>query len=299
MAINTSITNPNLYAAATETTPEWTVTPGMVAKVIDATGGQTINIAAGGKIDVSGVLGANTFVFEGLNANDVTVQRSGMEVSILVKGEKVASIPASTTAQTLKIGGQDYNLVFSTADEQVVLGSVVVTTTAKPLVETVSFTLDTETGGSGSGTYNVYTFGGNATGNITTSIDQDNVVTFTRGGVVADTTIDLDTWASSSNHIRLTGETLVMTPALANAFNLAGRKTTIDGRTVIYTTFSGDGTVLIDGATIDADTNLMSIGFSLTVAFANGADATTEVTVTDNATLVIWSLHAEDRKSVV
>ncbi len=100
----TNVTNPNIFGIATGKSPIWKVSSGMVAKLSDASGAQTIIVARGGKLDLDGASGSNTIVFEGLSFADVDVYRDGTEarIRLLVSGETIASIPVVTDAQVLR-----------------------------------------------------------------------------------------------------------------------------------------------------------------------------------------------------
>jgi len=58
-----NILKPNLYVTETRTSPNWTVSAGMVAKVSDSPDAQTITVAQGGKLDLDGASGANLIIF--------------------------------------------------------------------------------------------------------------------------------------------------------------------------------------------------------------------------------------------
>ncbi len=79
-ASNTSLDKPNTYLIESEDTPIWTVSGGMVAKVIDAAGDQVIHIAAGGKLFLKGSDGYNVVVFDAFHLVDLTVSSSGSTV---------------------------------------------------------------------------------------------------------------------------------------------------------------------------------------------------------------------------
>lgn len=112
----THILNPNFWGTLTPQTPNWMVSSGMVAKINDAIGNQTITVALGGKLDLDGALGSNVVIFEGLAAADIQVYRSGQEarVQLVSTGETIASIPVIAAPQTLRFSnGVDKILLLS------------------------------------------------------------------------------------------------------------------------------------------------------------------------------------------
>ncbi len=110
-----SILAPNFYATETSSSPNWTASAGMTAKVNDSAGPQTITIARGGKLDLDGALGANTFVFEGVASTEVEVYRSGAEARFrsLSSGETMLSVNITATAQKLVFTDGEKELVSS------------------------------------------------------------------------------------------------------------------------------------------------------------------------------------------
>jgi hypothetical protein len=67
----TNILRPNFFGIQTASTPEWMASTGMVAKVTDATGAQSIVVGQGGKLDLDGALGANLIVLHSLASSQV------------------------------------------------------------------------------------------------------------------------------------------------------------------------------------------------------------------------------------
>lgn len=104
LAKPTNILRPNFYGIETSTTPAWKVSAGLVAKVTDADGAQTIAVAQGGKLDLDGASGANVIVLEGLQSSDVEAYRFGGEARFRLKssGETILSLPAGDSAQTIR-----------------------------------------------------------------------------------------------------------------------------------------------------------------------------------------------------
>ncbi len=109
LAKATNILKPNLYGIETAQTPNWKVSAGMVAKVTDASGNQVITVARGGKLDLDGAVGSNVIVLEGRISGEVEVYRSGTEVRfrLLESGETILSMPATSTAQTVRFVNGD------------------------------------------------------------------------------------------------------------------------------------------------------------------------------------------------
>lgn len=109
LAKASNILKPNLYGIETPQTPNWKVSAGMVAKVTDASGNQVITVARGGKLDLDGAVGSNVIVLEGRSSTEVEVYRSGTEVRfrLLESGETILSMPATSTAQTVRFANGD------------------------------------------------------------------------------------------------------------------------------------------------------------------------------------------------
>lgn len=122
----------------------------------------------------------------------------------------------------------------------------------------------------------VITFGGTATGNVTMSVNANNVATFSRGGVTATTTVsDLYNTTTKNSILLNNGENLQLSPAQATAFSLDN----IDYQLVR----SNGGKTIINTATITENTKLY--GLSTPIEFhENGVNQTT-VTVNQNVTL--------------
>ena len=122
----------------------------------------------------------------------------------------------------------------------------------------------------------VITFGGTATGNITMSVNANNVATFSRGGVSATTTVsDLYNTTIKNSILLNNGENLELSPAQATAFSLNN----IDYQLVR----SNGGKTIINTATFTENTKLY--GLSTPIEFhENGVNQTT-VNVNQNVTL--------------
>lgn len=105
----TNILRPNLYGIGTSQSPEWVISKGTVAKVTDASGGQLIVIAQGGKLDLDGAVGENVIVMDGVLSSQVSVYRAGTEARFrwTATGETILSIPVTTAAQTIRFADED------------------------------------------------------------------------------------------------------------------------------------------------------------------------------------------------
>jgi len=130
-ALSSSVTNilkPNFFGTATSLSPSWKVSSGMVARVYDAPGGQSISIAKGGKLDVDTGSGTNTVTLDGLSLSDVLVYRSGSEgrVRWLQTGETILSLPILSDTQKLVFKDGEFELRLQ--DGAYKLGSSVVPT---------------------------------------------------------------------------------------------------------------------------------------------------------------------------
>jgi hypothetical protein len=108
---DTTLASPNMFGIQTATTPSWTVSNGVVAKVIDAAGDQVIHIAAGGKLSLTGSDGHNVVVFDAFQLGDLTVSRSGSTVIFSDKAtptpHQIASIAVTSFAPSQTIGFSD------------------------------------------------------------------------------------------------------------------------------------------------------------------------------------------------
>jgi hypothetical protein len=111
LASNTLLSMPNTYLIESADTPIWTVSGGMVAKVIDAPGNQVIHIAKGGKLSLTGSEGHNVVVFDAFQLGDLTVSRSGSTVIFSDKAtptpHQIASIAVTSFAPSQTIGFSD------------------------------------------------------------------------------------------------------------------------------------------------------------------------------------------------
>jgi hypothetical protein len=100
-----------MFGIQTATTPSWTVSNGVVAKVIDALGDQVIHIAAGGKLILTGSEGHNVVVFDAFQLGDLTVSRSGSTVifsdNATPTSHQIASIAVTSFAPSQTIGFSD------------------------------------------------------------------------------------------------------------------------------------------------------------------------------------------------
>ena len=109
-ATNTTLSTPNTYLTETISSPSWTVSNGMVAKVIDASGDQVIHIAEGGKLSLTGSDGHNVVVFDAFTASQLTASRSGSTVIFSDKAtpaHQIASIAVTSYAPSQTIGFSD------------------------------------------------------------------------------------------------------------------------------------------------------------------------------------------------
>jgi hypothetical protein len=82
----------NFYAVETASTPSWTVATGVAANVVDAAGAQTIHIAAGGTLNLSGSDGNNVIVFDNYLREQLHITSSGTTVIFSDASGAVASI---------------------------------------------------------------------------------------------------------------------------------------------------------------------------------------------------------------
>ncbi|MDD2863254.1 MAG: hypothetical protein PHC99_00830, partial [Methylococcales bacterium] len=122
-ASNTTLSTPNTYLIETADTPIWTVSGGMVANVIDAAGDQTIHIANGGKLSLTGSDGHNVVVFDAFTASQLTASLSGSTVTFSDTSTTpiaIASISVTEFAPSQTIGFSDG----STADLLLVGNSI-------------------------------------------------------------------------------------------------------------------------------------------------------------------------------
>lgn len=95
--VSTLLSVSNTYLIETASTPSWTVANNMVANAIDAAGAQTIHIAAGGKLNLSGSDGQNVIVFDAYASGDLAVSHSGTTVIFTAGSTQVASIATNAT----------------------------------------------------------------------------------------------------------------------------------------------------------------------------------------------------------
>ncbi len=129
----------------------------------------------------------------------------------------------------------------------------------------------------------IYSFDGTASGDITVSIT-DNIASFTREGVQAETTVNLAGWVPGVSFIKLgDGQTLLLSAEQANTFS---RAALVDSQ--LFWVIIGSGTVLIDSDEINQNTNLLGIDPRLTVSFNDSS----EVTVAEGVRLTIHPHHA-------
>ncbi|MBB1125933.1 hypothetical protein [Thiospirillum jenense] len=123
-----ALLNPNLYGTLTSTTPTFTLPEQMRAIIIDADGGQSINIANGASLALSSSKGTNSFNIQA-DSTAFVVSRSGATVTLLDNnsGQQI-EIPATTSEQTIRFGDGSVKLVISSG--AVKLGSQALTETA-------------------------------------------------------------------------------------------------------------------------------------------------------------------------
>lgn len=254
-----TISTINFFASATATTPAWTVPNGMTAKVNDAAGAQTINVALGGMLDVQGALGANVFVFEGIT-DPVIALRNGSVVELSTTlGGIFAKIPATTTAQSVKFGA------LAAQDLQIVAGVINLNGVAVESVPVSSTFTVTDTAG-------VITFGGTATGAVTVT-NTAGTLSFARDGVDATTTVAL-TAVTSLPAVTVAGTTTV---ADANSFDAKSTEiitATISDTAANLATLTGTGNayaVTISGTTAATLAQLKSINNATTGAITLNA----------------------------
>lgn len=269
--MTTTITSPNFFAVATDTTPAWTVPSGMTAKVIDAAGAQTINIALGGMLDLQSALGANAFVFEGIT--DYIAKRNGstLELSTALGGI-FAKIPASATAQTVKLGAAAAVPLVITA------GVVTLNGTAVESVPVTSTFTVTNTAG-------VITFGGTATGVVTVT-NTAGTLSFARDGVTATTTTPILLSAVTSiPAVTVAGTTTVADANLFDAKSTEIITATISDTAANLATLTGTGNayaVTISGTTAATLAQLKTINTATTGAITLNAE-TIAVTLSGSA----------------
>lgn len=115
--------NHNYFGIETATTPEWTVSNGMVAKVVDAAGAQTIRVALGGKLEITGSNGANIFILEGVRQADCYIYRSGSTAIIINKGVEIFRDTMTVANQSIVFGGDTSNTQILTSAGGFKLGS--------------------------------------------------------------------------------------------------------------------------------------------------------------------------------
>ena len=118
----TSLSAPNTYTIETASTPSWTVSNGMVAKVIDAAGAQTIHLAVGAKLDLSATDGHNVLVFDNYIASALTATRSGTTVTFTDNStlEPIANVVVNAAAPSQTVTYSD-----GTSVELTLTGSVI------------------------------------------------------------------------------------------------------------------------------------------------------------------------------
>jgi len=108
LATKTSLDVPNLYVIETPKTPALDIKNGMVAYVIDASGDQQFNVAAGGKLILTGSNGNNQIVFQDYTASQLKVTHNGATVIFTDnsqgahQGEKIASIATDLSNAALQ-----------------------------------------------------------------------------------------------------------------------------------------------------------------------------------------------------
>ena len=95
----------NYFGIETASTPEWTVSNGMIARVADTVGAQSIRVALGGKLEITGSSGANTFILEGIKQADCFIYRAGNTAAIVHKGIEIFRDTITSTGQSIVFGG--------------------------------------------------------------------------------------------------------------------------------------------------------------------------------------------------
>lgn len=120
--------NYNYYGIETASTPEWTVSSDMYAKVVDAAGAQTIRVALGGTLEIQGSSGANTFILEGVKQADCYIYRAGTTTVIAHKGIEIFRDTATSTGQSIVFGGDTNNTLTLVNSGGVKLGGVLLNT---------------------------------------------------------------------------------------------------------------------------------------------------------------------------
>jgi uncharacterized repeat protein (TIGR02059 family) len=113
----------NFFGIETTTTPEWTVSNGMVAKVVDAAGAQRIRVALGGKLEIQGSAGANIFTLEGVRQADCYIYRAGSTAIIFHNGVEIFRDTMTADSQSIVFGGDSSNTQILTSSGGFKLGS--------------------------------------------------------------------------------------------------------------------------------------------------------------------------------
>lgn len=91
---------PNLYGSLTSDVPATMVATGVKARLTDATGAQTLNLAAGGALNLTGATGNNRINIDG-EAGAFSASRSGAQVTLTGSDGTELVVTARDTAQTL------------------------------------------------------------------------------------------------------------------------------------------------------------------------------------------------------
>ncbi|MDP2902957.1 MAG: DUF4347 domain-containing protein [Methylovulum sp.] len=278
----TFLSAPNTYVIETPATPYFNVPEGMVAQVIDAAGAQDFFIYTGGKLELTGVDGANTIYMYEYNRSDLTVSRSGATAIFKHGSEEIARISAPTgSSQTIYFA--DYSShTLANNGALVTLGSQTLTTSFLAIADTTAPTL------SWSSPYDDNTMVGSdnnielhfseavqaGTGNITISngsgdtrtiaVTDTSQVTFNGSSVTINPTLDLA--ANTTYYVQVAGTAIKDLAATPNSY--AG---ITDTTTLNFTTGPAAGTVVTGGG----DDTIYGSNSSDTITTNGGADTIT------------------------
>lgn len=299
----------NFYGILTETTPALTLGDGFEAEFIDAAGAQTINVADGASLNLSGANGENIINLEG-DAADYTVSGDGfgnMTFTNTVTGG-VITMAATASPQTLVFGDGSADLGISGSD--VVLGDQIITSSA---AEALTATLDVnETSDAAFGVVDVPAAsfsisdatvaenGATATFTVTLSTapvaaDGDITVNYATAAGTATEGTDYTATSGMLTFNAASGTTQTITVPIIDDFaveadetftvNLSGQTGTIGGKAATISDAAGTGTITNDDVAVASYTLTESIN-----KVTEGSSITYTVTALDadgNATAVL------------
>ncbi|NBC31540.1 MAG: hypothetical protein GVY13_02575, partial [Alphaproteobacteria bacterium] len=126
---------PNLFDVLLPTSGRLVLPSGTHAKLIDAPGSQTVDIAQGAGFTLSGASGENIFRFE-QNSNAFTVARVDNRLELTADDGAVTHLPPDADPQTLVFADGSAALTIDGA--QLMLGNMVVNTEASPITATLN-----------------------------------------------------------------------------------------------------------------------------------------------------------------